>query len=72
VTGKLKTEIFEDNTRAWSGDHCVDPDLVPGVLFTNRKLVDGMPRMIDLAPTILALFDVEIPRYMEGKPLTLA
>jgi hypothetical protein len=22
--------VFTDNTKAWSGDHCVDPDLVPG------------------------------------------
>ncbi len=72
VTGKLKWEVFENNMKAWSGDHCVDPEIVPGVLFSNRTIVDEAPRMIDLAPTLLALFDVEIPKYMEGKPLTFA
>ena len=27
---------FEDNTKKWSGDHIIDPELVPGVLFMNR------------------------------------
>ena len=71
VTGKLKTEIFEDNTKAWSGDHCVDADIVPGVLFSNRKIAKSVPRMVDIAPTILSLFDVEIPSYIEGKALRL-
>ena len=30
--------MFETNHKAWSGDHCVDPPLVPGVLFANRKI----------------------------------
>lgn len=25
--------LIEDNYEAWSGDHCCDPELVPGVLF---------------------------------------
>ena len=27
---------FEDNVKKWSGDHIIDPDHVPGVLFMNR------------------------------------
>ena len=27
---KVAKDILEDNTKAWSGDHCVDPVLVPG------------------------------------------
>ncbi len=27
---------FEDNVKKWSGDHIIDPDQVPGVLFMNR------------------------------------
>ena len=30
--------VFEDNAKAWSGDHCVDPRLVPGVFFCNRTI----------------------------------
>ena len=27
-----------DNRGAWSGDHCMDPDAVPGILLTSRPL----------------------------------
>ena len=36
--GKVTGRVFEDNLKAWSGDHCVDPTLVPGVLFSNMKV----------------------------------
>ena len=38
VTGMVNAVVFEDNIKAWSGDHCIDPALVPGVLFSNLKL----------------------------------
>jgi len=33
--GGIGTEVFSDNTSAWSGDHCIDPKEVPGVIFAN-------------------------------------
>jgi arylsulfatase A-like enzyme len=63
---------LSDNTRRWSGDHCVDPAVVPGVLFCNRRLTDVPAAIVDLAPTILDLFGVPIPAYMDGKVLSLA
>ncbi|MFN7919040.1 MAG: alkaline phosphatase family protein [Bryobacteraceae bacterium] len=69
AVGKVSTEIFEDNGKAWSGDHCVDPPLVPGVLFSNRKFEAADPGIEDMAPTALALFGVPAPAWMEGKPL---
>jgi predicted AlkP superfamily phosphohydrolase/phosphomutase len=35
--GGVPELLIEDNTRKWSGDHCIDPPLVPGVLFTSFK-----------------------------------
>lgn len=35
--GAVPTGFAEDNRQAWSGDHCIDPELVPGVLFTSFK-----------------------------------
>jgi predicted AlkP superfamily phosphohydrolase/phosphomutase len=67
--GRVTAKIFEDNRKAWSGDHCVDPKLVPGVLFINRKFEADDPGIEDLAPTALSLFGLEPPRWMEGKPL---
>lgn len=67
--GKVTGKVFEDNAKAWSGDHCVDPVLVPGVLFSNLKIDADDPGIEDMAPTALALFGLPKPPYMEGKPI---
>lgn len=64
--GKVTAQVFEDNTKAWSGDHCVDPLLVPGVLFSTQKLDAEDPGIEDMAPTALRLFGVQPPKWMEG------
>ena len=69
AVGKVTDIVFEDNTRSWSGDHCIDPALVPGVLFCNRPLTAQRPRMVDIAATALDLFGVEVPGYMDGRSL---
>jgi arylsulfatase A-like enzyme len=45
---------------------------VPGLLLCNRALENDHPRILDLAPTILDLFGVDVPRHMDGRPLTVA
>jgi len=70
--GKCGPEVFSDNVKAWSGDHCIHPDLVPGVLFSNRKLDRTDPDILDLAPTVLDLFGVKKPTYMDGESLLCA
>ena len=72
VMGKVTKQIFEDNLKAWSGDHCIDPRLVPGVLFSNRKIAEEKPAIVDVAPTILKLFGVALPGNLDGKPWTVA
>ena len=67
ATGVAGGRVFEDNTKAWSGDHCIDPKQVPGVLFCNRAIADETPSLIDIAPTALYLFGINPPSYMEGK-----
>ena len=70
AVGRCDGPVLQDNTRYWSGDHCVDPDLVPGVLFCNRSLVSDRPASIlDLAPTIMELFGVPAPGYLDGQSL---
>jgi predicted AlkP superfamily phosphohydrolase/phosphomutase len=69
--GKTTTAVFHDNTKAWSGDHCVDPSVVPGVLFCNRPIGTENARLMDIGPTVLELFGVEVPDYMDGKPLAV-
>jgi len=67
--GEIGTSIFEDNARCWSGDHSVDPALVPGALWCNRPLSVADPHITDLAPTIMKLFGVAPPSHMRGRDL---
>jgi predicted AlkP superfamily phosphohydrolase/phosphomutase len=60
---------FEDNVKAWGGDHIVDPLLVPGVLFMNRPFAPDGASLLDLAPTILAALGVPKGAAMEGRSL---
>jgi predicted AlkP superfamily phosphohydrolase/phosphomutase len=69
AVGKVTAKVFEDNSKAWSGDHSVDPVLVPGVLFSNRKIEAVDPGIEDMAPTALQLFGVARPGWMEGRPV---
>jgi len=70
AVGKITARVLEDNPKAWSGDHCIDPALVPGVLFSNLRLDAADPGIEDLAPTILNLFGVGKPQWMDGRALT--
>jgi len=70
--GQVTEEIFHANTKAWSGDHCIDHSLVPGVLFCNRPIDAERPRLMDIGPTVLDMFGVDVPKYMDGKALTVA
>lgn len=67
VTGKVTGEVFSDNTRAWSGDHCIDPECVPAVLISNRRITVDSPSIQDIAPSVLSLFGVKPPAYMDGR-----
>jgi bisphosphoglycerate-independent phosphoglycerate mutase (AlkP superfamily) len=64
--GGAKEGLFENNIRAWSGDHIIDPELMPGILLMNRRFKDSQPNMEDLAPTILAALGVSAPEQMKG------
>ena len=55
--------------KRWGGDHIIDPELVPGVLFMNRSFDSSAARLTDLAPTILSALGAPKPGVMEGKNL---
>jgi predicted AlkP superfamily phosphohydrolase/phosphomutase len=72
ATGVVGSEVVEDNVKGWSGDHCVDPEIVYGILFSDRKLEVAAPALMDIGPTVLDWFGVEVPRFMDGKAIRLA
>jgi bisphosphoglycerate-independent phosphoglycerate mutase (AlkP superfamily) len=53
----------------WSGDHCMDPAVCPGILFASEKIKADSPALFDLTPTILSLFGIEKPDNMVGKKI---
>src|SRR5713226_3891036 len=73
AVGGFSHSLLEDNMRRWSGDHIVDPESVPGILFMNRVPrhggEQGQARIIDLAPTILNYLGIAAPGSMEGVAL---
>jgi predicted AlkP superfamily phosphohydrolase/phosphomutase len=71
VTGKVIEGAFHDNTKRWSGDHCIAAKYVPGIFFCNRPVDGDDPSLVDMAPTIMELFGVEPPGYVEGKTLAV-
>ena len=69
AVGGFSHVLLEDNMRRWSGDHIVDPEAVPGILFMNRAARHHHASIIDLAPTILTYLGVPAPESMEGSAL---
>lgn len=72
ATGSVTADVFSDNTKSWSGDHCVDPAIVPGVFFCNKKLAVDRPKLIDIPFSILRLFGQTPPKYMQGQMIFAA
>jgi predicted AlkP superfamily phosphohydrolase/phosphomutase len=69
VLGEVSAHLVQDNMDKWSGDHCVDRALVPGVLFANKPIRASAPGLPDVAASALAEFDAPAPGDMEGKPV---
>jgi len=71
ATGVVAGPVWDDNAKAWSGDHGVDPRIVPGVFFCNNKIDAIDPAIIDIAPSVLRLFGQKVPDHIDGKLLFL-
>lgn len=69
--GGIPKTITEPNKQVWSGDHCsVDPEIVKGIFFYNRKLAtDRAPYIADVYPTVLGLLGVKAPYALDGVEL---
>ncbi|MDA2912301.1 hypothetical protein MYX04_15385, partial [Nitrospiraceae bacterium AH_259_D15_M11_P09] len=42
-----------------------------GFFVSNRKIQASEPSILDIAPTLYRIFEVEIPSEVDGKPLTI-
>jgi predicted AlkP superfamily phosphohydrolase/phosphomutase len=62
--------IVYPNLKKWSGDHGgYDFATTSGVLLSSRRITAQAPSILDIAPTVLKYFGLEIPKDIDGKPL---
>ena len=62
--------IVYPNMKKWSGDHGgYDHATTAGVLVTSKPITKADPTIMDIAPTVLKYFGLQIPAYIDGKPL---
>jgi predicted AlkP superfamily phosphohydrolase/phosphomutase len=69
--GGIPKNLLEPNKQVWSGDHCsVDPEIVKGIFFMNRKLATARaPYIADVYPTVLGVLGVKAPYELDGVEL---
>ena len=62
--------IVYANMKKWSADHGgYDFATTAGVLIANRKVTSPSPSIMDIAPTVLKYFGIQIPGEIDGKAL---
>ena len=69
AVGAVSGLVISDNTRSWSGDHCMDPRQVPGVIFCSQPFAATRPALVDMAPSVLDLLGVAAPPHMTGRSI---
>lgn len=62
-------DIFSDNKKMWTGDHCFTSDQVPGIFFSNKKITLPDPTLADISPTVLTAFGITPPSFIDGRNL---
>jgi predicted AlkP superfamily phosphohydrolase/phosphomutase len=59
AVGQITTPMVTDNLDAWSGDHAMVHDAVPGVIFSSARLKLPVTSLRDLAAAVLAEFRID-------------
>ena len=70
--GGIPAHIVLANLKKWSGDHCAsDPSDTSGIFLCNRRVPDRAKSILDIAPTLLQIYDIPIPEDMDGNPISI-
>lgn len=70
--GEVTDAVLEDNTSRWSGNHLIDPRLVPGVLLVNGPIAAGEHDLTDVTVSILDHYGLPPAPGMVGTPFLRA
>jgi predicted AlkP superfamily phosphohydrolase/phosphomutase len=57
--GNFTQEVLRPNLNKWSGDHCMSPEHIPGIVVANKPLAVKDPCLSDFAATVLDLFELD-------------
>ena len=60
-------EVLTPNLGTWTGDHCMDHTLVPGILLANRPLLADDPDLKDMCTPILNFYGIPKHPQMLGR-----
>ncbi len=65
--GNIPDHLLDWNENKWSGDHCLDATVVPGMFISNVELEERPGfSLYDMTATVLDSFGVPIPEQMDG------
>ena len=67
--GEITEDVIADNTSRWSGNHLMDPAVVPGIVLANRPITGVEHGLPDVTATILAWYGVPLSEGMSGKSI---
>ncbi len=67
--GEMPAAIVEDNTSKWSGNHLMAPEVVPGVLLSNRRIQGEGHELTDVTATLYAWYGLAPVEGMTGQPV---
>jgi predicted AlkP superfamily phosphohydrolase/phosphomutase len=65
--GEIGEVVVDDNTSRWSGNHLIDPSLVPGVLLVNGPVAPGEHDLTDVTVSILDHYGLPPGPGMAGR-----
>lgn len=65
--GEIGEVVLDDNTSRWSGNHLIDPSLVPGILLVNGPIVPGAYDLTDVTVSILDHYGLPPAPGMAGR-----
>jgi predicted AlkP superfamily phosphohydrolase/phosphomutase len=64
--GEIGEEVLEDNTGRWSGNHLIDPSLVPGVLLASQRGIGDGYDLTDVTASVLGHYGLAPQQGMVG------
>jgi predicted AlkP superfamily phosphohydrolase/phosphomutase len=68
--GRIPNQVLEDNLGGtFNGSHLMSPDVVPGLLLSNRKVRSGRHGLEDLTVEILKSYGIRPEPGMRGAPV---